>query len=71
MPVRYCITDSGKARVSACSRTWSASRFCDTMNWARSPTTLLDGVTLGMSPRTMLASAYLRLISGHLSARPS
>ena len=35
------------------------------MIWARSPTTLEDGATLGISPNKALVSSYFFFISGH------
>ena len=40
------------------------------MNCARSPTTLEDGVTLTMSPRTSFAVAYAALILSHSLPNP-
>ena len=41
-----------------------------TRKMARSPTTLLEGVTLTMSPKAMFTSAYVRAISGQRAPRP-
>ena len=40
------------------------------MNSAMSPTTLLEGVTLTMSPKSWLTSAYVSAISCQRSSRP-
>mmetsp|Transcript_9281 Transcript_9281/g.30716 ORF Transcript_9281/g.30716 Transcript_9281/m.30716 type:complete len:250 (+) Transcript_9281:485-1234(+) len=55
-PWKNSTTDEGKESESACWRTVAASSLLVTMNWARSPTTLEEGVTLTMSPRSLLAS---------------
>uniref|UniRef100_A0A147BG97 Uncharacterized protein n=1 Tax=Ixodes ricinus TaxID=34613 RepID=A0A147BG97_IXORI len=55
-PCMNSTTELGKLSSSALSKTsWLVSLFW-TMNWARSPTTLDEGVTLMMSPRSWLAS---------------
>mmetsp|Transcript_1370 Transcript_1370/g.4649 ORF Transcript_1370/g.4649 Transcript_1370/m.4649 type:complete len:288 (+) Transcript_1370:889-1752(+) len=70
MPCRNSTTLLGNESVSALSTTsFSSSLFC-TMNCARSPTTLLLGVTLTMSPSTWFAAAYDSFTCGHCSARP-
>ena len=42
---RNSMTELGKERVAACSFTSSEGNLFCTMNWARSPTILLLGVT--------------------------
>ena len=70
-PWKYETTEAGSGSESADAITSSGSRFDETMNCARSPTTFDDGVTFGMSPRRRLACAYFLLISAHRSSRPS
>lgn len=66
------LTDlEGRERFSALSTSWRSLRLFWTMNCARSPTTLDDGVTLTMSPRARLASAYAVFTFSHCSPRPS
>lgn len=48
---------SGKSSFSAFSTTLSSSKLFYTMNKARSPTTLEEGVTLTISPKARLAAA--------------
>ena len=55
-PWKNSTTDTGKSRVDACSSTSRADSLLATMNCAKSPTTLDEGVTLTMSPHNMLAS---------------
>mmetsp|Transcript_11496 Transcript_11496/g.48195 ORF Transcript_11496/g.48195 Transcript_11496/m.48195 type:complete len:228 (+) Transcript_11496:1360-2043(+) len=69
-PWKYSTTDVGNESVSACSTTDVASRLLATKNCARSPTTLLDGVTLTMSPSTSFAVAYAVLILSHSLPSP-
>ena len=69
-PWKYSTTLVGKESVSACSTTEVASRLFATKNCARSPTTLEDGVTLTMSPRTSFAVAYAALILSHSLPNP-
>jgi len=51
------MTDSGKVSSFARAVTAAASSFCFTIQIAMSPTTLLLGVTLGMSPKRRFTSA--------------
>uniref|UniRef100_A0A1A9UHD4 Uncharacterized protein n=1 Tax=Glossina austeni TaxID=7395 RepID=A0A1A9UHD4_GLOAU len=52
-PCKNSTTDLGKDSSSAFSNTWSAVSLFWTMNWAKSPTTLEEGVTFIMSPKTL------------------
>mmetsp|Transcript_5584 Transcript_5584/g.11376 ORF Transcript_5584/g.11376 Transcript_5584/m.11376 type:complete len:287 (-) Transcript_5584:1444-2304(-) len=70
LPWKKSTTESGKERVAACARTASVSRSLDTMNCARSPTTLELGVTFTMSPHTSFAIAYAFFTFSHCSPRP-
>ena len=66
------ITELGKVME------WSGGRFLNSsivMPWlsrnrAKSPTTLLDGVTFTMSPKAKFTSAYMRATSGQRSPKP-
>lgn len=61
----------GSERLSALSTSSCSLRLFWTINCARSPTTLDDGVTLTMSPSARLACAYAVLTFSHCSPRPS
>mmetsp|Transcript_24533 Transcript_24533/g.62564 ORF Transcript_24533/g.62564 Transcript_24533/m.62564 type:complete len:251 (-) Transcript_24533:366-1118(-) len=56
-PWKNSTTDDGNESESACARTAASSRLLVTMNCARSPTTLEEGVTLTMSPSRLFAAA--------------
>ena len=56
-PWKYSITLFGKLRVSAFSITSRSVKLFATINWAKSPVTLLDGVTLMISPNKRFAVA--------------
>mmetsp|Transcript_25339 Transcript_25339/g.59120 ORF Transcript_25339/g.59120 Transcript_25339/m.59120 type:complete len:219 (+) Transcript_25339:357-1013(+) len=55
-PWKNSTTEEGKLSVAACSCTAFSSRPLVTMNCAKSPTTLEEGVTLTMSPSSRLAA---------------
>ena len=57
--------------MSARSITSCFDRWFWTMKLARSPTTLLEGVTFTMLPHSSFASSYAFFTSAHCPERPS
>ena len=67
--------DDRVRQASDCDPAAASSKSSTVMSWltrkiARSPTTLLDGVTFTMSPKAMFTSAYVRAISCQRAPRP-
>ncbi|KAH3659409.1 hypothetical protein OGATHE_006293 [Ogataea polymorpha] len=66
-PSKKSSTESGKSSSEASLSTSFGESLLETMNWARSPTTLEVGVTLTISPKSMLASSLeARVQQSHL-----
>mmetsp|Transcript_23155 Transcript_23155/g.78199 ORF Transcript_23155/g.78199 Transcript_23155/m.78199 type:complete len:244 (+) Transcript_23155:1861-2592(+) len=72
LPCRYSTTESGYFAVLVAKTACSGEEIAfATKNCAKSPTTLEEGVTFGMSPRTLFAMAYAFFTSPKRPSKPS